>query len=123
MKEMNKVYNFDDFQTAVSKANSGNVIVLPMKSNDFSEWLDFSSRSKRKSGAYYMHEIVQVTANRGSYDLKFKTSFTSGEEFDLNFLQEKYRKGGIPCPKEKANDCGIVVERKLSEIMWNHGAR
>lgn len=75
MKEMNKVYDFKDFETAVSTANSGNVKVLSMKSVDFKKWQDHSSRSKKQSGQHYMHEIVQVTATRGSYDLKYKKAF------------------------------------------------
>lgn len=30
----------------------------------------------------------------------------------LQVLQEKYRKGGIPCAEEVKDDCGIPIERK-----------
>lgn len=69
-----------------------------------------------------MHEIVQVTAKRGSCDLAYRKSFSSTEEFELNFLQEKYRKGGIPFSVEITSNCGIARQRKeailkLSGIM------
>lgn len=116
---MVKVYNFKDFETAVLTANSGNVTVLPMKSLDFKNWLDHSSRSKKQSGHHYMHDIIQVTATRGSLDLKYKKSFSSTEEFTLNFLQEKFRKCGIPCPEQVTNDCGISKERKENILKLN----
>lgn len=109
---MSKVYNFKDFETAVSKANSGNVIVLPMMYSDFNKWPDFSSRPKKQLGQHYMHEIVQVTATRRSYNLTYKKSFTSADEFTLNFLQEKIRTNGIPCPEQLKSDCGIPKQRK-----------
>lgn len=112
---MEKVYNFDDFKTAVSNANSKNVTVLPMEAVDFMQWNDCSSRSKRTS-SLYMHEIVQVTAVRGSYTLKCKKSFSSTEEFDIDFLQQKYKIGGIPSPTAETNVCGIPEERKNSII-------
>lgn len=79
MNRMKKVYDFPDFETAVATANSGNVVVASMKSSDFFKWQDHSSRSKRQSGKYYVHEFVQVTATRGSYDLTYKKSFSSNE--------------------------------------------
>lgn len=109
---MKKVYDFNDFKTAVSNANSGRVRVISMEAGDFMKWQDCSSRSKRTSSVY-MHEIVQVTAVRGSSTLKCKKSFTSMEEFDIDFLQKKY-KDDIPIPMRETTVCGIHEERKKS---------
>lgn len=111
MKEMKKVYDFGDFETAVATANSGHVTVLPMEPFDFWMWLDCSSRTKRTS-SLYLHEIVQVTAIRGSYDLHCKKSFSSSEVFCLDFLQKKFKKNGIPSPLKATANCGVPAERK-----------
>ncbi|XP_037038548.1 uncharacterized protein LOC119076034 [Bradysia coprophila] len=113
LTEMNKVYDFNDFQTAVSNANSGHVTVIPMEAANFMKWQDCSSRPKRTS-SLYMHEMVQVTAERGSFTLKCKKSFSSMEEIDLDFLQKKYAKGEIPAPPAETSVCGIHEERKKS---------
>lgn len=61
-----------------------------------------------------MYEIVQVTAVRGSYILKCKKSFSSTEEFDIDFLQQKYKISGIPSPTAETTVCGIPEDRKNS---------
>lgn len=111
MKAMNKVYDFGDFETAVATANSGHVTVLPMEPSDFMLWQDCSSRTKRTS-RLYLHEVVQVTAIRGSYDLHCKKSFSSTEEICLDFLQEKFMRNGIPSPVKATANRGVPSERK-----------
>ncbi|KAK4879048.1 hypothetical protein RN001_007194 [Aquatica leii] len=81
MKKMgNKLYDFSDF-------------VLPVELQHFYIWEDFSSQYKltRTDPRPYLHDMVQVTVHRSSYNITYKNDF-DGPSFDLNFLTGKITK-------------------------------
>ncbi|XP_050293088.1 uncharacterized protein LOC126733740 [Anthonomus grandis grandis] len=94
MKRKQKIYDFDDFADAVGSCCNGKVDVKKMDIQDFFQWKDFLSRQKLNDHTQkrpYLSDIVQITAERGKFTLKYKTSF-SGEDKVLDFLQKKIMK-------------------------------
>ncbi|KAG8292564.1 hypothetical protein J6590_036307 [Homalodisca vitripennis] len=63
-----KNYDFEDFGSAVSTANSGKEEVLKMQVGDFYEWLDCSSQPKlqKTKDRVYLKDIVEIKASRGA---------------------------------------------------------
>ncbi|CAH1099867.1 unnamed protein product [Psylliodes chrysocephalus] len=114
LRKMKKVYDFPEFKQAVQQANSGRVTVLEMELRDFYDWQDFSSTYKLKkanSTRPYIHDMVQVTAHRGSMSLLYKNNF-SGSDLTLDFLNAKITKTGIPVPPIREKPRGITEERR-----------
>lgn len=109
LKQMKKVYDFNDFKKAVESA--GNPIIVEMGIKDFFDWPDCSSKTKRTEDVY-MKDIVYVRAERGKNTLVYKTGYNSSEEFELDYLQLKAIKNGIPVPQTKTNYRGITEARK-----------
>lgn len=110
-----KVYNFSDFVEAVKNANSQNVTAVEMTLEDFYEWPDAYSYYKvsKTEPRPYLADMVYVRADRGSLTLKYRTEYSSSaEEFNLDFLQAKYMKSGVPLPPKKTDFRGITKERK-----------
>lgn len=62
LKKQKKTYDFEDFASAVSSANSGLVEVLKMEISDFYKWEDCTSKAKLKKSEEraYMKDIVEV---------------------------------------------------------------
>lgn len=114
MKKKGKLYDFSDFEECVRKSNSKNVNVSSMKVGDFRDWKDYSSLSKinKISPRPYLKQMVQITATRGSFELKYKTRYFSDEEFDLDFLVENVKKNGFPIPEPRTRHRGILQSRK-----------
>lgn len=127
MKKMgNKLYDFSDFVQAV-KGAAHKTEVLPMELQHFYIWEDFSSQYKltRIEPRPYLHDMVQVTVHRGSYNITYKNDF-DGPSFDLNFLTAKITKNGkLRPPKKQTKVLGISSQKKaniiknLSGIMKN----
>lgn len=113
LKQMKKVYDFNDFKIAVEKA--GNPIIAEMEIKDFFDWPDCSSRTKRTEDVY-MKDIAYVRAERGKKTLVYKTGYKTSEEYELDFLQLKAIKNGIPEPKIKTKYRGITKARKENII-------
>lgn len=113
MKKMGKVYDFSDFEECVRESNSKNVNVSSMKIADFRDWKDYSFLSKinKLRPRPYLRDMVQITATRGSFDLKYKTRFFTDEEFDLNFFLEHIN-DGFPTPEPRTRPRGILKSRK-----------
>lgn len=114
MKKKGKIYDFSDFEECVRASNSKNVNVSSMKIGDFRDWKDFSSISKinKINPRPYLKHMVQITATRGSFNLKYKTGFFSDEEFDLDFLMDSIKKDGFPIPEPRIRHRGILQSRK-----------
>lgn len=112
LKRTKKVYDFSDFVKSVQESNSGKVVVKEMKQADFYQWEDNSSASKltRKKPRPYLKDMVEIVAERGKFELAYKTSF-SQEPQPLNFLKVKSMKK-LPKPPVIPNVRGITSERK-----------
>ncbi len=89
--------------------------IAEMGIKDFFDWPDCSSKTKRTEDVY-MKDIVYVRAKRGKKTLVYKTGYNSSEEFELDFLQFKAMKNGIPAPQIKTNYRGIAKSRKENII-------
>lgn len=113
LKKTGKVYDFNDFVACVQKSNSGKVDVIPMSIENFFNWLDHTSKQKIKTikPKPYLHNIVQITCSRGKNTIMYKTEF-SGPDIELNFLNAKSFKSGIPEPTVKTECRGVTLERK-----------
>lgn len=118
MKKMgSKLYDFEDFLLAVKGAAS-KTEVFPMELKHFYKWEDFSSqyKLKRTKPRAYLHDMVEVTFKRGSYNLCYKNDF-DGSSFDLNFLKAEITKNNkLPPPKQQTKYIGISSEKKESLI-------
>lgn len=114
MKRMkNKIYDFEDFYTAVISAGK-NVIPKKMDHNDFYEWQDYTTQYKlsRLNPRPYICDIVQVEATRGSFDFYYKTSFDS-EYITASIIGNKILKTNVlPPPKKKTMLNGISQVKK-----------
>lgn len=118
LKSMKKVYDFENFKTAVQKANSQNVSVASMNFQDFYQWPTYHSYSKisKAEPRPYIADIVYVRAERGSKVLKYKTDLSSNDELVMDFLQVKYMRRDIPLPSTKSGNRGILRSRKQNII-------
>ncbi len=118
LKMMKKVYDFENFRSAVQKANSQNVAIAAMTFQDFYNWPTYHSYSKinKAQPRPYIADIVYVRAERGSKVLKYKTDLSSEQELVLDFLQVKYMRNDIPLPPTKSANRGILKSRKQNII-------
>ena len=80
--------------------------------SDFSEWKDCSSTYKlnNTSARPYLADLVSVKAIRGRDMLSYKTAF-GGPEIDLNFLNARIMKTGVPTPVNRKEPRGIPEEK------------
>lgn len=124
-----KVYNFEDYVKAVKNSNRQNVTAVEMTLDDFYEWRDAYSYYKvsKTKPRPYLADMVYVRADRGSLTLKYRKEYsTSADEFNLDFLQAKFSKSGVPLPPKKSEYRGISKERKekliknLGKLMPDH---
>lgn len=114
LRKMRKVYDFTEFKNAVQQANSRNVEILEMEARDFYNWKDFSSLHKIRKNQIekaYIHDMVQVYVKRGQMSLYYKKDF-NGPPVELNFLNAKINKSGIPPPTPKGKPRSISKERR-----------
>lgn len=97
LQRKKKVYDFSDFVECVKAANSGKVNVKEMTQEDFYVWPDNSSQYyvSRCKPRPYLNEMVEVTAERGQYQLKYRCSFSEAQR-SLNFLTKKGKKAQKP---------------------------
>ncbi|KAF2903119.1 hypothetical protein ILUMI_03069 [Ignelater luminosus] len=112
-KKLRKVYDFPKFKRAVQEANSGKVNILEIELHDFYDGKDFSSIHKinqNHSERPYLHDMVQVQAQRGSMSLLYRKAFENSQ-LPLNFLNAKVTKSEIPLAKQKDKSGGITSER------------
>ncbi|XP_050499069.1 uncharacterized protein LOC126879820 [Diabrotica virgifera virgifera] len=88
-----KVYDFNDFQSAIEQVKMKNVKVLNMDISDFKNWKDHSSLAKIKkhSPRPYLSNIVKVKFIRGSFNMSYSYEYDSPYK-ELNFLTAKYLK-------------------------------
>lgn len=118
MKKMgNKLYDFGDFVQAV-KAASHQTEVLPMELQHFHIWEDYSSQYKlsRLNPRPYIHEMVQVSVRRGSYNMTYKNDFDE-PSIDMNFLTAKITKNRkLFPPKKQQKVLGVPLEKKNNII-------
>lgn len=114
LKQMKKVYDFEDYKHAVQKANSAKVNVLEMKINNFFNWEDKSSQYKlsRINPRPYLSDMVEVNFENGKHTLSYKCKFDEQEATVLNFLVAKHQKNGLEKPKCKTVYRGISQNRK-----------
>lgn len=114
LKQMKKVFDFEDYKDAVQKANSSKVKLIEMKINNFFNWEDKSSQYKlsRINPRPYLNNMVQVDFERGNQSLSYKCTFNEQEAIVLNFLVAKHQKNGLEKPKSKIDYRGISQNRK-----------
>lgn len=117
LKQQKKTYDFDDFVSAVGKANRGHVDILKMELKNFFEWKDWKSDVKLKSTPerVFLRDIVHIKAVRGNFYLQYKTSYEEVEEYKiLDFLQNRVlKKGVLPDPKVCTVPQGFPKDKKI----------
>lgn len=125
LQRKKKVYDFSDFVDCVRASNSGKVDVKEMTREDFYAWPDNSSKYKisRSKPRPYLKDMVEVTAERGNYELKYRSAFTE-EQKTLNFLMEKAKQAkrpqNIPSMRGiQSNRKKMILENILSLIPAN----
>lgn len=113
LKQQKKTYDFEDFVTAVKKANSGNVEVFTMQHYDFFHWQTYVSQQKlKKSPKLYLGDIVQIKAERNNYYLLCKTNYDKMSPYQqLDFIQKKMMTGIKP-PNPHTIPCGFPEDKK-----------
>lgn len=118
----NKLYDFQDFVTAVKNA-SPRTEGLPMDLKHFFSWEDYSSTYKL-SHTYprpYLQRMVEVVFTRGLKTLKYKNDFSASEFIELHFLNAKLTKSNIlPGPRSQEKCNGIPADKKKN-ILKNLG--
>lgn len=74
LHQMKKVYDFNDFQTAM-QSSTPRVTAVGMEPKDFLQWKDYSTRKKMISNCErpYLHNMVQVQAEGGQLFLTYQT--------------------------------------------------
>lgn len=115
LKQKGKVYDFKDFSGSVKDtSNNAKVISYVMEIDDFYNWQNGASQHKlnKLSPRPYLHNMVTVRFLRGKQTLIYKTDFDTVEERELNFLNAKMAKQGVPKPSPKHIPRGIIAERK-----------
>ncbi|KAK4883794.1 hypothetical protein RN001_000065 [Aquatica leii] len=101
-KKGNKLYDFSGLLQAVKDA-AHKTEVLPMELQHFYFWEDFSSQYKltRTEPRSYLHDMVQATVHRGSYNITYKND-SDGGSFHLNFnRQDNTKMENCGHPKNK----------------------
>ncbi|KAK4882975.1 hypothetical protein RN001_006294 [Aquatica leii] len=114
LKKQKKTYDFDDFVTAVTKANSKKVEVKTMQCTDFFKWQDFSSQTNIKNIdlCLYLANITQIVANREFFSLKYKLTNNSDNIYEMNVLQNRILKKRLPSLKVFTSSCGVPRSKK-----------
>ena len=99
--------------SCVESANKGKVRVKSMQTNDFYDWVDFSSTYKlnRITPWPYLSDTVHVEAMREKNHMLYRTDF-DGPDITLNFLNARATKSGIPKPANRTKARGIPVDMK-----------
>jgi len=113
LTQKKKVYDFNDFSSAVESANSGFVDVKRMEAGDFRDKADQSSTFKinKATPRPYLRDMSVVKFERGSTSMAYKTDFTSASFRELKFLTAKATKG-MTMPPARVNARGIPQEKK-----------
>lgn len=113
LKKQKKTYDFQDFVDAVATSNSGKVDVKSMTISDFYKWKDCHSAVKinKNSPKPILHDIVQLEAKRGSFNINFKTSFNSNYE-NLDFIKKSSLKSIPSEPVPLREEVGIDKRKK-----------
>lgn len=113
LNKMGKVYDFNDFSSAVSNANSGFVDIKIMEVGDFRNWPDHCSTYKisKMNPRPYLSKMSVVKVVRGKQTISYQTGF-SEPEIELDFLSAKAKKNGIALPIARISPRGIPQEKK-----------
>ncbi|KAK4875390.1 hypothetical protein RN001_011812 [Aquatica leii] len=114
LKKQKRTYDFDDFVTAVKKANSKKVEAKTMQCTAFFKWQDFSSQTKIKNidPRRYLAKITQIVANRGFFSLKYKLTNNSDNIHEMDVLQNKILKKTLPSFNVFTSPCGVPRTKK-----------
>lgn len=116
IKSKNKLYDFNDFVESVKTINNGKVVVKSLEPFNFSIWPDLSSKAKLKRNKVLLKDIVELQAERGNFNLKYRSNFSENFK-DLNFLLFSVSKvKTIDEPERQDNPRGIN-EAKKKEII------
>lgn len=115
MKKKGKIYDFHDFEEAVSSANNGRVFVKALQAVDFIDLPNIVSnrRIQTCSPRVYLRNITEICFIRSSYDLQYKNDFSEAYQ-SLKFLKDKYLKNPQLGWLFKTQPKGIEKERKLN---------
>lgn len=116
LKKQKKTYDFQDFQNAVSSANSGKVTLKSMTFSDFYHWKDHSSKAtlNRLRPKVYVSNLVQVVAKRGLLHLEYKNDFLDSDLKQLTFLKVSIikKKHQMADPERYSVSRGIPVSKR-----------
>lgn len=123
MKNMKNIYDFSDFETAVREANS-RVVVKSMSPSDFSDWRDYSSAQKLRNvntNRPLLNKIKHFRAKRGSKVLQYRLDYSMVDNMEeIDFLQVKIKRSGIPKPLSRITHRGISNCKKedLKKLLY-----
>lgn len=114
MKRKKKIFDFNDFSTAVKAANSSETDVHEMSLADFSDWNDFKSEYKLKKLPVrpHLNDMVSLMFEKGQLSLKYKLEFSEPYRV-LNFVLSKCTKqNSVPKAECRRKFRGISKERR-----------
>ena len=112
IKKEGKLYDFTDFENAVSKANSGKVNVRSLNYWDFCPWPDhLSAYQLQKENRPYISDMKKVVVKRGSLNLFYNLSYDNSPLEEFYFLLNRV-KNGFPRVDIQRNCRGIPQAKK-----------
>ncbi|GFO49375.1 hypothetical protein PoB_007588000 [Plakobranchus ocellatus] len=102
MRNMKKIYDFNDFQTSVKKAKSE---MKAIQINGFQEWKSGIGpyALKKMKNRPYLDKMVHVKFMRGSQMIHFKNSYDNDFK-TANFLKSSFKLKEEPT---KFKECGL----------------
>ena len=110
MKEMEKVFNFEDFIQCVGNVGSVHVMT-PTDFHSFKDGLSQGAASKRSRPL--LADVQMVEFRKGSNMMFYKNSTNDDEPFkEADFLQAKYKKPGQQFPATLTENRGISQKKK-----------
>lgn len=118
-KRKQKIYDFEDYVSAVQMSNKGKVCVKKMTVTDFHIWKNLSSSNKikKQTPKVYISKITQILVKRNEFIIHYKLA-NDDEWKVLDFLLKKHI-DPMPIPSFKAQPNGfekVKVENLLKQL-------
>lgn len=110
-----KLFDFDDFVSAVSQAGN-NTEILRLQNKNVLAWKGAQSQQQLKLHPK-LAEMVEIQARRGSKDLFYKTSHDDDEHARLPFLKKNLKRKELKIPScLREHDKGVPHAKKADII-------
>jgi len=84
-----------------------------MEVSDFFLWKDYKSQIKtnKKANRVLLKAVVALRAERGKFNIYYKTDITNNVYQELDFLNKSHLKK-TPLPPSKTTPCGIHENKR-----------